>query len=173
MKKLLIVIDYQKDFVDGTLGFPKAVELENPIVKKIKQYRSNNDDIAFTFDTHEKEYLSTQEGKYLPISHCIKDTDGWQLYGKVADLIESNDKVFYKPSFGSIELFEFIRNTSYSSIELVGVVSNICVLSNAVLCKTAKPEVRVIVDSSCVASNDDSLNEAALKVLKSIQVDVI
>lgn len=82
MRKLLIVVDYQKDFVNGTLGFENAIRLEERIAEKITAYRKNGDEVAFTFDTHEKEYLETQEGKKLPVAHCIKDTDGWQIYGK-------------------------------------------------------------------------------------------
>ena len=88
MKKLLVVVDYQNDFVSGSLGFPKAAQLEEAIIKKIEDYRAAGDDVVFTLDTHGPDYLSTQEGKNLPVEHCIKGTDGWQLYGKVAALAE-------------------------------------------------------------------------------------
>ena len=172
MKKCLIVVDYQIDFVNGALGFKKAVELDEKIAEKIEQYHKNNDDVIFTFDTHSADYLNTQEGKNLPIEHCIEGTDGHELYGKTATMVKDSDKCFYKPSFGSSELFEYLKSTEYESIELCGVVSNICVISNAVLAKTAQPETEIIVDSNCIASNDDKLNECAIEVMKSLQIQV-
>ena len=139
MKKLLIVIDYQNDFVIGSLGFPKAESLEYRIAEKIKKYRDNGDEIIFTFDTHDDHYLSTQEGQHLPVKHCIEGTDGWKLYGSIAALQEKGDKNFKKTSFGSSELFHYLCSSSYESIEFVGVVTNICVISNAILAKTALP----------------------------------
>ena len=173
MKKCLIVVDYQNDFVNGALGFEKAVLLDERISEKIEYYHNNNDDVIFTFDTHKSDYLNTQEGKNLPIEHCIENTEGHKLYGKTATMIKDCDKCFYKPSFGSAELFEYLKQTEYESIELCGVVSNICVISNAVLAKTAQPETEIIVDSKCVASNDDNLNNCALEVMKTLHINVI
>lgn len=173
MKKLLIVVDYQNDFVSGSLGFPKAQELETKIASKIKTYRQNGDDVIFTFDTHGENYMDTQEGKNLPVKHCICNTKGWELYNSVADMKNDNDVCFNKNSFGSPELFRYLCDHPYESIELVGVVSNICVISNAILAKTALTEVPVTVDAACVASNDDSLNEKALDVMESLQIKVI
>ncbi len=173
MKHLLIVVDYQKDFVDGSLGFEDAARIEPAIAAKIEKYEKNGDEIAFTFDTHEKNYLETQEGKNLPVPHCIADTDGWLLHGKIAALINERHIRFCKPAFGSAKLFDYLKDKQYASVELVGVVSNICVLSNAVLAKTALPETPVIVDAACVASNDRRLNEAALDVMQSLQIEII
>ena len=182
MKRLLIVVDYQNDFVDGALGFPGAERLEEPIAAKIEEYRESGDLVAFTLDTHKRDYLATQEGRNLPIEHCIAGTPGHKLYGRVADLMADNDKVFCKPAFGSSELFMWLSAAQraaaevggqpFTSIELVGLVSNICVVSNAILAKTACPEVPVIVDAACTASNDPRMNEAALDVLQSVQVQV-
>lgn len=177
MKKLLIVVDYQNDFVTGSLGFSKAKELEAGIVRKILKYREAGDEILFTFDTHHSDYLGTQEGKHLPVAHCVENTEGWQLYGEVARLQQSQDVCFYKPTFGSAELLHYLQvqekaGKRYASIELVGLVSNICVLSNAVIAKTALPEVPVIVDANCTAAADPDLHEAALKVLAGIQVQI-
>ena len=160
MKRLLIVVDYQNDFVDGSLGFPGAELLEEPIAAKIEEYRSAADVIAFTFDTHRCD--------------CIEGAPGHALYGRIAELIRPTDEVFEKPSFGSADLFEWLRAAQppFKSIELVGLVSNICVISNAVLAKAACPEVPVIVDAACTASFDDSLNEKALDVLEGLQVQV-
>ena len=102
MKRLLIVVDYQNDFVDGSLGFPGAELLEEPIAAKIEEYRSAADVIAFTFDTHRCDYLETQEGRNLPVEHCIEGAPGHALYGRIAELIRPTDEVFEKPSFGRL-----------------------------------------------------------------------
>ncbi len=182
MKRLLIVVDYQNDFVDGALGFPEAEALERPIVDKIAAYRANFDEIVFTFDTHGRDYGDTQEGRNLPVEHCIEGTPGHDLFGAVADARLASDEAFMKPAFGSAELFEWLHTAQrvaselgklpFESIELVGLVSNICVLSNAVLAKTACPEVPVIVDAACTASFDPRLHEEALDVLEGLQVSV-
>lgn len=172
MKKCLIVVDYQNDFVTGSLGFKKAEQLDDRIAEKIEKYRSENWEIVFTFDTHEENYLNTNEGRNLPVAHCIKGTDGHKLYGKTANMLKQSDKCFYKPSFGSSELFEYLKAEKFDIVELCGVVTNICVISNAVLAKTALPEAEVSVDSLCVASNDDSLNKSALDVMQSLQINV-
>lgn len=173
MKKLLIVVDYQKDFVDGVLGFPKSVALEQPIADKITEYRKNGDEIVFTLDTHNDDYLTTQEGRNMPILHCGKNSEGFKLYGQVAKVKDKNDMCFIKDKFGSDKLFLYLQEREYESIELVGVVSNICVITNAVLAKTALPETPIIVDAACVASNDDKLNEEALDIMESLQIKII
>lgn len=173
MKKILIVVDYQNDFVDGSLGFEKAAEIEKNIANKIELYRKLGDEIIFTLDTHFGDYAQTQEGRLLPVPHCIKGTKGHELYGKVALLKKDEDKVLEKPTFGSWELFEYLKDKEFESIELVGVVSNICVISNAIIAKTALPQTPVIVDASCTASNDDGLNKSALDVMEGLQIKVI
>lgn len=171
--KCLIVVDYQVDFVTGTLGFKKAEMLDNIICNKIEEYRKNNGEVIFTFDTHTDDYLQSYEGKNQPVPHCIESTEGHSLYGKVAELIRVNDKCFYKKAFGSVELLDYLRTREYESIELCGVVSNICVISNAVLAKAVQTETDIIVDSCAVASNDDTLNRYALEVMKGMQIKVI
>lgn len=171
--KCLIVVDYQVDFVVGALGFDKGVKLEDKISEKISEYRVSGGEIIFTFDTHDGNYMQTQEGRNLPIPHCIDGTDGHKLYGKVAAAKTGADKCIYKPTFGSDELMDYLRGRNYESIELVGVVSNICVISNAVIAKTALPEVPIIVDASCTASNDDTLHNAALDVMQGLQINII
>ena len=173
MKKCLIVVDYQIDFVSGALGFEKAVLLDEKIAEKIDMNHQNNDEVIFTFDTHKADYLNTQEGKNLPIEHCIENTEGHKLYGKTATMQQPEDKCFYKPSCGSSELFEYLKNRGYETIELCGVVSNICVISNAILAKTAQPETEIIIDSNAIASNDDKLNNCAIEVMKSLQIKVV
>lgn len=183
MKRLLLVVDYQNDFVDGALGFPGAEKLDVPIANKIAAYREAGDEVAFTFDTHRADYLDTQEGKNLPVTHCVEGTLGHKLYGQVAECLRASDIVFCKPVFGSSEFFEFCRQAQsaateagtlpFASIEIVGVVSNICVISNAILAKTACPEVPVIVDAACTASFDPALHEKALDVMEGLQIQVI
>lgn len=173
MKRILVVVDYQKDFVSGSLGFDKAVALESGIEQKIKQYKENGHEVVFTFDTHKDNYLHTQEGKNLPVPHCIRNTEGWNLYGRVAELCDESSRCFEKATFGSLRLAEYLAQNKYDSVELIGVVSNICVISNAVLAKAALPEAEIIVDASCTASNDDSLNQKALDIMEGMQIKVI
>lgn len=173
MKKLLIVVDYQKDFVDGSLGFPAAPALDAGICRKIEAYRRAGDQIAFTYDTHQADYAATQEGRCLPIPHCLKQSPGWELYGQTAQMKEPGDLVFEKPCFGSVKLLEHLRQTPYEQIELVGVVTNICVISNAVLAKTAQPETPVVVDAALCASNDAALHQKALDIMAGLQCRVI
>ena len=182
MKRLLVVVDFQNDFVDGSLGFPGAEKLEAPIAKKILEYRESGDEIVFTRDAHPKGYLNTQEGKYLPVEHCIEGTPGEGFYGRVAGLVSEADLVFEKPAFGSVRLIEFLSRRQhaaeeasmlpFSSIEIVGLVSNICVLANAVIAKTVCPEVPIILDASCTDSYDKALHEKSLDIMEGLQIQV-
>lgn len=172
-KKCLIVVDYQNDFVTGSLGFAEAVSIEQNIAKKIMEYRKNGDEIIFTLDTHYENYLETQEGKNLPVPHCIKNTQGHNLYGIVDTLVKDSDKKFEKEAFGSDKLYEYLKVQPFESIELIGVVSNICVISNAVLAKTAQPKTPIIVDAKCTASFDNKVHNAALDVMVSLQIKII
>lgn len=179
MKKLLIVVDYQNDFVIGSLGFAGAELLEAPILNKIKAYEANGDHIIYTFDTHYDEYLETQEGRGLPIKHCIHETDGHALFGKVFEHYENGDyewdEAVFKDSFGSVDLMKMlIEREQYDVIELVGLVSYICVLSNAIIAKTAQPEAEIVVDSNCIAGPDKELHDACLKLMsEALQMKVI
>ena len=183
MKRLLIVVDYQNDFVDGALGFEGAELLDEPIRRKIEEYREASDTVCFTFDTHHQDYLDTQEGQKLPIPHCLDGSNGHNLYGTVAEELRDYDRVFYKPTFGSTALFERLMKLQeiadslgtqpFESIELVGLVSNMCVLSNAVIARTACPNTPIIVDAACTAAPDPAMNEKALDVLEGLQIEVI
>ena len=172
MKKCLVVVDYQNDFVSGSLGFEKAKELDSEIANLIEKYHNNSDDVVFTLDTHYDDYMNTNEGKSLPVPHCTKGTIGHNLYGKVSQSVKESDLLFEKNTFGSDKLFEYLKNNRYSSIELVGVVTNICVISNAVIAKTAQPETEIIVNRNLVASNDDKLNDEALSIMSSFQIKI-
>ena len=183
MKRLLIVVDYQKDFVDGALGFDGAELLDERICRKIDDYRDAGDTVCFTYDTHHGNYLDTQEGRKLPIPHCIEGTEGYELYGKVAGKVRESDEVFRKPTFGSTALFERLAERQrvatevgslpFESIELVGLVSNMCVLSNAVIARTACPNVPIIVDATCTMAPDPALHERALDIMEGLQIQVV
>ena len=173
MNRLLIVVDYQKDFVDGALGFPGAEKLAAPIAARIEEYRRSGDDVVFTFDTHGPDYLETQEGRKLPVAHCVRETDGWELYGAVADAAEVEDEFFCKSTFPSLELGQWLEECEYEQVELCGLVSHICVLSNAVIAKAALPEAEIVVDAALTASYDPVLHEKALDVLEGLQVTVL
>lgn len=173
MKRALIVVDYQNDFVDGALGFPGAVRLEEPICIAIEQARRQKDAIVFTFDTHEEDYLNTQEGHKLPVTHCLDGSAGWALYGKVAGQLKPGDPMFCKPSFGSAELFDYLRAQQFDEVMLVGLVSYICVISNAVLAKSALPEAEIIVDAAAVGGPDPVQQEKCFDVLEGIHITVI
>ena len=183
MQRLLIVVDYQNDFVDGALGFPGAERLDGPIALKIAAYHEADDAVWFTFDTHHADYLDTQEGRKLPIPHCIEGSEGHALFGQVAGKLHDSDDVFLKPTFGSTALFERLQKRQgvaagigtepFESIELVGLVSNMCVLSNAVIARTACPNVPIIVDAACTAAPDPDMNEKALDIMEGLQIKVV
>lgn len=174
MTRLLVVTDFQYDFVSGSLGFPKAQELEEPIAKKIEEYRANGDEIVFTLDTHDaEEYPKTQEGRKLPVLHCIKGTKGHELFGKIAHLRLPSDRVFEKTAFPAPELFGYLMGKHYDSVEFAGLVSSICIISNAVLAKAALPETEIIVDAACTAAFDEHINTAALDVMENLQITVL
>ncbi len=172
MKNLLIVVDYQRDFVDGSLGFPGAAALEAGICQRIEAYRERGDDVVFTFDTHDRDYLTTREGEHLPVPHCLEGAEGWRLYGRVAELCGPDSPIFCKHTFGSLQLAQFIQGRKYRTIELVGVVTNMCVLSNAVLAMAADPEAEILIDANLVASNDPVLHRQALDVMAGLQMRV-
>ncbi|NLT58334.1 MAG: cysteine hydrolase [Clostridiales bacterium] len=172
MKKILVVVDYQRDFVDGALGFPGAERLEAPICARIEQVRAEGSEVVFTFDTHHGDYLETREGRDLPVPHCIKGSEGWGLYGGVAAHCDAQTRCFEKPTFGSFELAEYLRAGQYDEVELCGLVSNICVISNAALARAALPEAAICVDARCTGGGDPLLNEKALDVMQGFFIEV-
>jgi nicotinamidase/pyrazinamidase len=169
--RALVVIDYQNDFVDGTLGFPGAEDLEPRIAEKIEEAVADGDDVYFTLDCHGEDYLDTQEGRNLPIGHCMT-ADGRALHGRIAELAEGHPSSA-KSAFGNLELAERMSAVGYGEVELCGLVTNICVISNAVILKSAMPEAVITVDARCVASYDKDLHEKALDVMKGLQISVI
>lgn len=166
MKKTLIVVDMQNDFIDGSLGTKEAQAIVEKVREKIKSYQENGGEIIFTRDTHTKDYLNTNEGKHLPVEHCIIGTDGW----KIADGLEvPNAKYIDKPSFGWMKWDEF----ALEDVELVGLCTDICVVSNALIIKAVYPEIDVTVDASCCAGVTPETHKAAVETMKMCQVNVI
>ena len=175
MEKYLFVIDYQKDFVDGALGFPGAEKLAGSIAEKIRAYGKGR--VFFTRDTHFENYLSTREGRNLPVVHCVKDTPGWQVYGETAAALEeveavAIDKLVFGMNVADPAVAAVLPETA-EEVELVGLVSNICVVSNAVVLQSRYPEATIVVDASCTDSFDKVLHEKVLDVLAGFQVKVI
>ena len=175
MNRYLFVIDYQKDFVDGALGFAGAEKLDGPIAAKVREYGRGH--VLFTRDTHFANYLETREGRNLPVVHCIKGTPGWECYGETARaLAEVEAPAIDKLLFGmdvTAPATAAVLPEQADEIELVGLVSNICVVSNAVVLQSRYPEATIVVDAACTASFDKDLNEKVLDVLQGLQVKVI
>lgn len=178
MKKILVVVDMQKDFVDGALGSPEAVAIVDNVVDKIKSYAADTNGVIFvTYDTHTEFYMNSAEGKKLPVPHCIAETDGWRLDNRVADALEPvNYTKVYKPTFGAIMLPVLIEQSVCGedfTIELVGLCTDICVVSNTLLLKAYYPEVDITVDASCCAGVTPDTHNAALTTMKMCQINVI
>ena len=169
MSKLLVVVDMQKDFVDGSLGTAEAVKIVPQVVEEIENF---DGDVVFTLDTHSSIYLETQEGKNLPVPHCIKGPDGWR-FDKAIEPLSSGKRIFEKPTFGSVELAEFVVSRDYDDITLIGLCTDICVLSNAMLIKAFLPEVKVSVKASCCAGVTPESHENALSAMKMCQINII
>lgn len=171
MKKLLLVVDYQNDFVNGSLGFEKARAMEDALETKILDYVSENQDIIFTLDTHQEDYLETLEGKNLPIKHCIEGTKGHEVYGKIFKYSRMYPN-FKKNTFGSKDLLNYLLDKDYDQIELVGVVTNMCVLANAIICQSALPNAKIVVCKDLVQALDEETQEECFDILRKIFIEV-
>lgn len=171
MKRILIVVDYQNDFVNGSLGFEDALKLEDRISKRIKKAVEDDEEVVFTKDVHQNDYMSTEEGKNLPIPHCIKGTSGCELYGKINELAKGH-LIFEKETFGSTKLGEYLKNNQFDQITLVGLVSYICVLSNAVIAKAYCPNAHIIVEKQLTDGPDKILQDKAFEVMSNIHVEI-
>ena len=173
MRKILIMIDMQNDFIDGALGTEEAVAIVPKVKDKIRAYKP--EDIMATMDTHGAEYLQTQEGVNLPVEHCIRGTKGWEIREDIAELL-AGVRIYEKPTFGSMQLAEDLAALSRQEeieLELAGLCTDICVVSNALLLKAAMPEVRITVDASCCAGVTPQRHEAALDTMRSCQIRVV
>ena len=174
MKKILIVVDMQKDFVDGALGTKEACAIVPAAAEKI---RSFGGEIIATKDTHFGDYLDTPEGKKLPVPHCIKGTDGWQLNDDIADALDGIEHIeITKLTFGCVRLPELVTELAGDeefSIELIGLCTDICVINNALLLKAYFPDAPIAVDAACCAGVTPELHKAALDVMRSCQIDIL
>ena len=174
MRKLLVVVDMQNDFIDGALGTKEAAAIVDNVAAKIKEYKP--EDIFVTMDTHEEDYLETREGEFLPVEHCIEGTDGWMLSPVLEPLLKGAT-IVEKPTFGSYELVDLISDVYEEEegdieIELVGLCTDICVISNAMLIKNWLYETPIKVDSKCCAGVTPEKHEAALETMRSCQIVV-
>lgn len=190
MKDVLIVVDYQNDFVGGALGFPGADSIDKGIAGLVRKYMDNDDIVIYTADTHYENYLDTQEGKRLPVKHCLEGTEGWQFFGETGEAYHreyETGKMFLceKETFGSSLLLKMLKDLNKSddikennginaieSITLVGVVTNMCVISNAIIAKAACPEARIVIREDLCGAFDDALGEKAIDVMKSMQMNI-
>ncbi len=183
MKNILIIVDMQKDFIDGALGTPEAVAIVDRVVDRIKAYAQDPDGILIaTLDTHTPDYMNTSEGKHLPVPHCIKDTAGWQPNARVlAALTEAAAAgkpchMLEKPTFGSVELPALVEELAAGedfSVELCGLCTDICVVSNALLLKAHFPEIPLAVDASASAGVTVASHNAALDTMAMCQIDIL
>ena len=164
--KILVVVDMQNDFIDMALGTPEAVAIVPQVKQKIAKYQQNGDEIIYTRDTHFANYLETAEGKKLPVEHCIKGTKGWEI----ADgLYVEGSKIIDKPNFG----WPHWGSETLEEVELVGLCTDICVVSNALIIKATSPDALVKVDSACCAGVTVESHQAALKTMQMCQIEVI
>ena len=174
MKHFLIVVDMQKDFVDGALGTPEAVVMKAAAAERIRSFQG---EIIATLDTHGEDYLHTQEGRNLPVEHCIKGTPGWELDAEIAAALEFHGYIAVeKPTFGSMalpQLLAYRAGGEAFDVELIGLCTDICVISNALLLKAAFPETELSVRAECCAGVTPAAHEAALAVLRSCQVRIV
>ena len=178
--EILILIDMQVDFVSGKLGSKMAMDIVPHVCKKLESYKQKNAFIIATLDTHDKNYLNTLEGRYLPVEHCIKGSEGHKIDETLSKLLPSTTVYVEKGAFGSLHLIDVVKNYLQDNhideqnlqIEAVGLCTDICVVSNAILLRSAFPNSRVLVDSACCAGTTKEKHLATLEVLKSCQIDV-
>ncbi len=168
--RVLAVIDMQNDFIDGALGTKEAVQIVESVRAKIEQYLERGDVVVYTRDTHAENYLDTQEGRKLPVKHCIRGTEGWEISEKV---FREGCRVIDKPSFGSFELADYVGSLeNVEGIELIGLCTDICVISNAMILKARLPEVPIAVDGACCAGVTPQSHANALEAMKMCQIEV-
>jgi nicotinamidase-related amidase len=172
LKKVLAVIDMQNDFISGTLGSVEAQAILPNVKEVIKQRMSQGYEVVFTQDTHGQDYLTTSEGKALPVVHCVKGTFGWQLEEGILSL-SKGCKIFEKPTFASLELFDYLTKIKPSTIEFIGVCTDICVVSNAIGIKAYLPDAEIIVDANTCAGTSKENHTAALKTMSACQIKIV
>lgn len=174
MKSLLIVVDMQNDFISGSLGTREALRIVPALCEKIRTWEGP---VIYTRDTHSESYLSTAEGKKLPVIHCVRGTDGWELDPRVAACVKETHRIIDKPSFGSVLLGQTVadmaREGRISSVTLAGLCTDICVISNALLIKAFAPELPLAVDAACCAGVTPESHQNALQAMAVCQIDIL
>ena len=188
--KVLVIVDMQKDFIDGSLGTPEAQAIVPKVVEKLRNYKNTNTIVLFTKDTHDKDYLTTPEGEKLPVEHCVEGTEGWAIDRAIHNEFKTGGYATYsagdiingriiKPTFGSYDLIDALCDIDTQTeegifeIEFCGVCTDICVISNVLMTKAAFWDIPIVVDASCCAGVTPEKHAAALEVMKSCQIDVI
>lgn len=174
MKKILIVVDMQNDFISGSLGTKEAQAIVPYVCTRLEKALSDNDTVIFTRDTHDATYLLTAEGKALPVEHCIKGTWGWEIDPLIQPYADSAT-IIDKPTFGSFELIDKLRSLveENTDIELLGLCTDICVVSNAILVKAAFPENRIMINAPCCAGVTVESHDAALITMSACQIEIL
>lgn len=170
MKKIIVVVDMQNDFIDGALGTLEAQQMLPRLAEKLE--REKDAELIFTMDTHNQYYMDTQEGKNLPVPHCIKPEHGWKIAESLQKFVDKAAAVIEKPSFGSLALPQAVSKIEAEEIELVGLCTDICVISNAMILKAAFPEIKVAVDASCCAGVTLESHANALAAMKMCQIEI-
>jgi len=170
MKQLLVVVDMQNDFVTGALGTAEAQAIVDNVVRLCQAAVDNGNEVVFTRDTHGENYLSTQEGARLPVQHCIKGTWGWQIVDQLAQYATN---VIDKPTFGSVNLAQYVKDGGFDVVNLVGLCTDICVISNAMLIKAYSTEAKVVVHANCCAGVTPASHSNALEAMKMCQIEVV
>lgn len=172
MRKLVVVIDMQNDFVTGSLGTKEAKEIVNRVVNSIEREMAAGSEVVFTMDSHDVNYLESSEGKNLPVKHCIKGTNGWEIIPELRKYMEEETRIFEKPSFGSLDLAAYAKENKFEEIELMGLCTDICVVSNGLLLKANLPEALIQVDSKACAGVTPKSHESALETMRMCQIIV-
>lgn len=168
----LLVVDYQNDFVSGSLGSEAAAGIEDALAQRVEKALADGEDVFFTKDSHGHGYSKTNEGRHIPTEHCMWGTAGGEIYGKLKPLSEKCT-VIEKRTFGSDALYDMMKRSRYSRVEICGVATNICVIVNAALVRTALPNADIVVDPALVASYDGKLGQEALDVMKGFCIDIL
>ena len=172
MKQCLIVVDMQNDFIVGALGFEAASDITPVVANKIKAYQALNHTVIYTQDTHDDTYLKTIEGQHLPVKHCLKGSDGHAFHPSILAVMKPDELVFEKDTFPSLELGQYLKDNPFDRVEICGLVSSICVLSNAVIAKSALPNARIVVDPLATTSFDLDMHKKTLALLEHLHIEV-
>lgn len=168
-KEVLVVVDMQKDFIDGALGTKEAESIVENVAEKIRSFEG---EVIFTRDTHEEDYLQTQEGRKLPVPHCIRGSEGWRIDSRLEEFYSGDSKVFDKPAFGSVELAEYLREQMPDKVTLIGLCTDICVISNAIMLKAFLTETEIAVVENCCAGVTPESHANALAAMKMCHISV-